>query len=87
MYIHLGNDVLVSFSNLISIVNIENQITKETQAIMNKAESKKKLVMIGRDDKNKSLVVCLDKVYISPISSTTLYKRALHLNWEDKHGD
>ena len=87
MYIHLGNDVLVSFSNLISIINIENQVTKETQTIMNKAESKKKLVMIGREGKNKSLVVCLNKVYISPISSITLYKRALNMNWEGKYGD
>jgi regulator of extracellular matrix RemA (YlzA/DUF370 family) len=87
MYIHLGNDVLVSFSNLISIINIEKQMTKETKAIIDIAELKKKLVMIGREDKNKSLVICKDKVFISPISSSTLFKRASHLNWEDKYGD
>ena len=87
MYIHLGNDVLVSFSDLISIVNIEGQMTEEAQDIMDIAEVERNLVMIGREDKNKSLVICQDKVYISPISSSTLYKRASHLNWEDKYDD
>ena len=87
MYVHLGNDVLVSFSDLISIINIENQVTEETKDIIDSAEMERTLVMIGRENKNKSLVVCQDKVYISPISSSTLYKRAAHLNWEDKYGD
>ena len=80
MYIHLGNDVLVSFSDLISIINIETQMTKETKDIVSKAETDKNLVMIGREGKDKSLVICTDKVYISPISSATLYKRASHFS-------
>ena len=87
MYLHLGNDVLAACTELISIIDIEKQMTKETEEIMKQAQDNKTLVMVGKKEKNKSLVICQEKVYVSPISSTTLYKRAMNINWEDKNDD
>jgi hypothetical protein len=46
------------------------------------ARSERKLVNISEKGKNKALVLCDDKVCLSPISSNTLYKRASHFTGE-----
>jgi hypothetical protein len=38
----------------------------------------KKMVNISNNGKEKAVVVCDDRVYLSPISSVTLLKRAFH---------
>lgn len=78
MYIHLGNDILISSRDLISIVNIENKINPELQDIIDIASVDKKIKYINKKNKHKSLVICDDFVYLSPISSTTLAKRAIN---------
>jgi hypothetical protein len=76
MYIHLGNDIIIPASDVIVILNIEEPISPDLQEIIEIAELEKKLVRIGGKDKRKALVICDHINYISPISSTTLYKRA-----------
>lgn len=78
MYIHLGNDVVISMQNLIAIVNIEKPISADIQDILDIATEERKLITISEKDKKKALVICDDYAYISPISSNTLYKRANH---------
>jgi hypothetical protein len=85
MYIHLGNDVIVSFKDIIAIVGIENMITEEAQDIIDIAEVKNRLTVVGK--KNKSMVVCENDVYLSLISSGTLFKRSQHMSWEEKYDD
>jgi len=85
MYIHLGDDVVVSFKDLIAVVNVEHKMTADLQDIIDIAEVDKKLVPVGKNNKDKSLVIARDKVYLSPISSVTLLKRAQHLSWEEKN--
>jgi hypothetical protein len=86
MYVHLGNDVVVPFQDLIAIVGIENQVTEEAQDIINMAEIERRLTVVG-NNKNKSLVICAEQVYTSPISAFTLSKRAGRLNWEERNDD
>jgi regulator of extracellular matrix RemA (YlzA/DUF370 family) len=78
MYIHLGNDVVISAVDVIAILNIEKNISPDLKDIIEVAEIERKIVTISKKDKKKALVVCNDRIYISPISSNTLYKRASH---------
>ena len=80
MYIHLGNDMVISGINVIAILNIEEPISADLQDILEMADLDKKLVTISQSEKKKSLIICDDRYYVSPISSTTLYKRALHFS-------
>lgn len=78
MYIHLGNDVVISIQNLIAIVNIEEPLSADIQDVMDLASEERKLINISGKDKRKALVICDDCAYISPISSSTLFKRSNH---------
>lgn len=77
MFLHLGNNVIISSQNIIAILNLEPPISPDLQDIIEIAKQEKKLTSISETGKEKSLVVANDRVYISPISSTTLYKRGL----------
>jgi len=79
MYIHLGNDVVISMQSLIAIVNIEEPLSADIQDILDIATEERKLITISEKDKKKALVICDDCAYISPISSSTLYKRANYI--------
>jgi len=83
MYIHLGNDVIISSENVIAIVNIDDPISPDLKDIMELAELDKKIINISDKDKKKAMVICDDYIYISPISSSTLYKRAINNYKED----
>jgi regulator of extracellular matrix RemA (YlzA/DUF370 family) len=76
MFIHLGNDVVITAQNLIAIINIEDPWSEDVQDVIDLAEMERRLVTISDQEKKKALVICDDGVYISPISSQTLYKRA-----------
>jgi hypothetical protein len=52
--------------------------SKISKQFISHAEKEKKIEMIGEED-SKSLVVTINKVYYSPISSSTLKKRANQL--------
>lgn len=83
MFLHLGNDVVVAGSDVIAIINIEKKMSPELKAMIKEAEEQYRLVNIGEKEKNKSLVIGDNKIYISPISSQTLQKRAFNYLKED----
>lgn len=80
MYLHLGGDISVSIKNIVAIMDLEttsvSKITKEFLKIVQKTNS----VVSINEDLPKSYVITSEnkktKVYISPISSQTLLKRA-----------
>lgn len=76
MFIHLGNDAVITAQSLIAIINIEDPWSEDVQDVIDLAEMERRLVTISDQEKKKALVICDDGVYISPISSQTLYKRA-----------
>jgi regulator of extracellular matrix RemA (YlzA/DUF370 family) len=78
MFLHLGNDRVISGDKVIAIVNIEEPLSDELKEIMETAEVERRLTNISTKDKKKALIICDDGVYLSPISSNTLYKRAIH---------
>lgn len=78
MYIHLGNNYVISAKNVIAILNYEDPVSTDLKDIVEIARMEKKLIGISEKGKEKALIVCDDSVYLSPISSSTLYKRAFN---------
>jgi regulator of extracellular matrix RemA (YlzA/DUF370 family) len=84
MYIHLGNNVVISAKSLIAILNIEPPVAEDLQDIIYTVKASKKAVNISEKGKEKSLILTDTKAYFSPISSNTLYKRGLNYFKEDQ---
>jgi extracellular matrix regulatory protein B len=77
MYIHLGGEKIVRASELVAIfdISIEQSSKISKQFVVNRA--KRKDVEIIGEEESKSIVVTKQKVYYSPISSSTLKKRGI----------
>jgi len=76
MYLHLGNDVSITASSVITIINLEQAVTPEINEIIEIADSEGLLYCVNGIEKQKSLVICEHAYYISPISSMTLLRRS-----------
>jgi len=72
---HLGNNCVIPTREIIAILNVE-EVSADLQDIIDVARLDKKLTNISDKGKEKALVICADQVYLSPISSMTLYRRA-----------
>lgn len=75
MYMHLGNNCVIPTKDIIAILNVE-EVSEDIQDIIEIARLEKKIINISDKGKEKALVICADQVYLSPISSLTLYRRA-----------
>lgn len=75
MYVHLGNNYIIPSQNIIAILNIKPPLSEDLIDIIDTAKLDKKIINISENGKEKTLIICDNKVYLSPISSTTLYKR------------
>ena len=77
MFIHLGGDLVVSKDEVIAILN--TQLMKKTEVnreFMQLAEDEGFISSIGNKARAKSLCITTKQIYLSPISSVTLKKRA-----------
>lgn len=76
MYIHLGGEKIIRSSELVAIFDISiEKSSKISKQYVNHAQQQKHVELIGEEEA-KSIVVTQNTVYYSPISSTTLKKRA-----------
>ena len=80
MYVHLGVDSLVKDEDIIGIFDLDSTtVSKHTRKFLNEAEKQKKVINVSFE-LPKSFVLCGKKknalVYISQLSSSTLYKRS-----------
>ncbi|HOJ11836.1 MAG TPA: DUF370 domain-containing protein [Clostridiales bacterium] len=80
MFLHIGGDVVIPIRNIIAIFDLEKTtISKDTKEFLKTAEEEGFIESIS-DDIPKSFVVTetdkKSKIYLSPISSTTLQKRS-----------
>lgn len=77
MYVHIGDNVLVRASDIITILDKQtikaSAISNEFLATQTSARSNE------TNTSYKSIVVTKDDVYYSPIASTTLKKRSIQL--------
>lgn len=84
MFVHLGGDVVVPVKNIIAIMDIElSAISHNTKEFLETADDEDFIVKIS-EDKPKSFVLSerdnKTVIYLSPISSATLYKRSRFLD-------
>ncbi len=76
MYVHIGSEYTLSDRYIIGIFDMDTISPKQTDMIhfLAKAEEDGRAEYIS-DDIPKSVIVTVDRVYFSPISSATLQKR------------
>lgn len=76
MYLHIGEDTLVKDKEIIGIFDMDTStVNKATRDYLKKAETDKRVIYVNYD-LPKCFVVTDDKVYVSPINTGTLNKRA-----------
>lgn len=76
MFLHLGEDTVVNSKEIIGIFDMDTStVSKVTRDFLNKAEKNKKIVYVNYE-LPKSFVVTGNKIYVSPLNTTTLLKRS-----------
>lgn len=76
MYLHIGEDTLVRDKDIIGIFDMDNStVNKATRDYLKKAEKDKKVIYVNYD-LPKCFVVTDKNVFVSPINTGTLNKRA-----------
>jgi extracellular matrix regulatory protein B len=83
LFIHLGGEKMIRSSELIAIFDLSIETSKISKAFVATATKEHRIEVIGEEE-SKSLIVTLNKVYYSPISTSTLKKRARHLLSDQK---
>lgn len=80
MYVHLGGDTVVLQKDIIAIFDLElTSISKITREFLHVAEEEGFVVNVSEDLPKSYILTESDnesRVYISPISASTLLKRA-----------
>ena len=76
MFIHLGENTVITDKNVIGIFDMDTStVNKATRDYLSKAEKEKRIKYVSFD-LPKSFVVTDDVIYVSPINTATLNKRA-----------
>lgn len=76
MFLHLGDSTVVNTKDIIGIFDMDTStVNKATRDYLNLAEKNKKIVYVNYD-LPKSFVVTNDKIFVCPLNTNTLYKRA-----------
>ncbi|MEE0896472.1 MAG: DUF370 domain-containing protein [Acutalibacteraceae bacterium] len=80
MFVHLGVDSVVKEDDIIGIFDLDSTtVSKHTRKFLNEAEKQKQVINVSFE-LPKSFILCGEKgktkVFISQLSSSTLYKRS-----------
>jgi len=83
MFLHIGGDFVIPVKNIIAILDIDTTtISKDTRDFLRIAEEEGFIKSIS-DDLPKSFIITevkrKSKIYLSPISTVTLQKRAEYI--------
>lgn len=87
MYLHLGKNVVVAYSEIVAICDLDNSSHSHiTRAYLSAAEKSGQVINVC-DDLPKSFVLCQkpngdQTLYLSQLASATLLKRANTLSFE-----
>ncbi|MGD0152760.1 MAG: DUF370 domain-containing protein [Thermacetogeniaceae bacterium] len=77
MFLHIGGDNVVALEELVAIMDMETTKRETTREFLGFAADEKLVVHIGKREREKSIVITANRVYLSPISTATLLKRSL----------
>lgn len=79
MYINIGEDFVLKTSDITGIFDIDKTtVNKATRDFLSKAQKENRVISTSYD-LPKSFIVTKDKIYISPLNTSTLLKRT---GWE-----
>jgi ribosomal protein S8 len=80
VFLHIGGDEVISLKNIIAIMDMDTTtISKDTKEFLRIAEEEGFIESISQDLPKSFIITEVDKkskIYLSPISSSTLQKRA-----------
>ncbi|MBE3590942.1 MAG: DUF370 domain-containing protein [Firmicutes bacterium] len=75
MYLHVGGDVIIRASDIVAILERNTVVTgAATREFLGFMRARGKVEDLSNGDA-KTVVVCRDRVLLSPISASTLKKR------------
>ncbi len=82
MYLHLGGDTVINTENIVGIFDLENtSISKHTKKFLARAEKEGSVINVSYE-LPKSFIVAHEngeeRVYISQLAPSTLFKRMRH---------
>ena len=81
MFIHLGENTVISDSEIIGIFDMDTStVNKATRDYLSRAEKEKRVEYVNYE-LPKSFIVTDNKVYVSPVNTATLNKRAIKLSY------
>ncbi|MDP4125558.1 MAG: DUF370 domain-containing protein [Bacillota bacterium] len=84
MYLHLGGDILVNQDRVVAIIDLETVKKGQiNEKFLRKIKNDKTANYISEEGKEKTLIITTEGYYLSPISSTTLYKRSISNTGEE----
>lgn len=76
MFLHVGGDVTVSLKQVVAILDLRSTENGEShRELLDSYRARHKVEDIS-DGEPRSLVLTTDRIYLSPISSLTLLRRA-----------
>lgn len=76
MYINIGEEYVLKEKDIIAVFDMDKAtVGKITRDYLNAAQKRGKIIYAGYD-LPKSFIVTKDKVYISPLNTATVLKRA-----------
>ncbi|AGC67040.1 hypothetical protein Cst_c00050 [Thermoclostridium stercorarium subsp. stercorarium DSM 8532] len=80
MFLHIGGDYMVFTKDIVAIIDMERStVSQDTRNFLKTSEEEGFIVNVDENELPKSIIITQgkysNKVYLSPISTTTLYKR------------
>lgn len=80
MFLHIGGDYVVSMKDVVAIVDMEKStISQDTRNFLKISDEEGFIINVVEDEMPKSFIITQEKhqskIYLSPISTSTLYKR------------
>jgi hypothetical protein len=76
VFIHLGGDTLVESKKIITILNVETALGANSSKEFLKTAQEEGFIVNQDQKEYKSIIVTDKEIYLSPISTLTLKKRA-----------
>lgn len=87
MFLHLGQDTVIQTDNIVGIFDLDTStVSKATRDYLSTMTKSKKVINVSYE-LPKSFIITADKntkdkmMYISPISTATLFKRVENVNY------
>lgn len=75
MYLNIGEEVVINSKNIIGVFDMDTStVNKATRDYLSKAEKDKKVIYVNYD-LPKSFIVTENKIYVSPLNTSTIFKR------------